>query len=112
MAWVGSSFPEGTNLSIDEAIIAAGLGWTVEPRHLWTEDMNENRIGIVDTYAICRSSDNSILGIVGPDYTPLQSFEAFQWFQPFLDSNEATIETAGSLKFGRKVWVIHWRPPL
>jgi len=103
---LGVRIPEGKQLSIDEAIVAAGLDWDVELRHVFTEDPKGKRIGIMDSYATCRTRDNAILGIVGPDYTPLQNREAFQWFQPFLDSKEATIETAGSLKGGQKVWVL------
>lgn len=103
---LGVKIPEGKQLSIDEAIVAAGLDWYVELRHIFTEDQKGKKIGIMDSYATCRNRDNAVLGIVGPDYTPLQNRDAFQWFQPFLDSKEATIETAGSLKRGQKVWVL------
>lgn len=46
------------------------------------------------------------MGIVGKDYSPLQNREAFNWFQPFLEAGEATIETAGSLKGGSRIWVM------
>lgn len=56
--------------------------------------------------ATYRVTDGSILGVVGPNYTPLQNIEAFQWFQPFLDAEECRFETAGSLKGGQRVWVL------
>jgi len=43
---------------------------------------------------------------VGRDYTPLQNREALAWFQPLLDTGMASLETAGSLKDGQKVWVL------
>ena len=86
---LGKEMPEGTKLGIDEALIAAGLDWEVELRHLFTDDQNNEKLGILDQYAVCRQSDDSILGIVGPDYVPLQNRDAFKWFQPFLDSGNA-----------------------
>lgn len=78
----------------------------MELRYLFTDDRHKNRLGIVDRYAVCRKVDDSVLGIVGPDYTPLQNNEAFAWFHPFLDAGGVTIETAGSLKGGTIVWVL------
>ncbi len=103
---LGIAIPEGKRLSIDEAIIASGLGWEVQLKHVFTEADEHTRIGILNQYAVCRQKDNAVLGLVGPDYVPLQNKEAFEWFQPFLDTGEATLETAGSLKGGSKIWVL------
>lgn len=103
---LGTKIPEGKQLTMDEGIMAAGLDWEVELRNLYTLTPQKQMIGLVDQRAVCRTSDNSILGIVGPDYTPLQNRDAFRWFQPFLESGEAVLETAGSLRCGRKVWVL------
>jgi phage/plasmid-like protein (TIGR03299 family) len=35
----------------------------------------------------------------------LQNRDAFKFFEPFIDSKEATIETAGSLREGNRVWI-------
>jgi phage/plasmid-like protein (TIGR03299 family) len=104
---LGTPIPEEKKISVREAIIAAKLDWQVERRRVFTEN-NEGiaNTGILDHFAVCRTSDNAFLGIVGPDYTPLQNEQALQWFQPFLDANEATLETAGSLKGGRQVWAL------
>ncbi len=102
---LGKEIPAGKKLSIDEAIVAAGLDWEVDRRRLYTED-RYTLLNISERYAVCRQKDNAVLGIVGPDYTPLQNKEAFKWFQPFLDTGEATLETAGSLKGGSKIWVL------
>lgn len=103
---LGRRIPEGKRVSIREAIVAAGLDWEVELRHLFTEDRRGERIGIVDQYAVCRQKDDTVLGVVGPDYTPLQNREVFACFQPFLDTGDVTLETAGSLKGGSMVWVL------
>jgi len=103
---LGIPIPEGRKLSIQEAIVAAGLDWEVELRHISTRDEKGIQTGILNYYVTCRKSDNTVLGIVGNDYHVLQNRDAFRWFQPFLDSGEATIETAGSLKRGLKIWVL------
>jgi len=105
-AWhrLGKVFPEGTDLDVPTAIEAAGLNWNVrlQPLHMTYdgEDMP------VPGYATVRDSDRSVLGVVGPTYQPLQNKDAFNWFQPFLDAKEATLEAAGSLRGGKRVWVL------
>jgi len=46
------------------------------------------------------------LGTVGSKYDPLQPIEAFEWFQPWLDTKEVAIETCGTLRGGRVDWVM------
>lgn len=105
-AWhkLGKVFPENTVLDVPTAIEAAGLNWTVrlQPLHM-RYDGDEMT---VPGYATVRDSDRSVLGVVGPTYKPLQNRDAFNWFQPFLDANEASLEAAGSLREGKRVWVL------
>lgn len=96
---LGNQVDEGIN--VNDAIIAAGLDWEVGLKDLQTVDGTP-----VNHRATYRKSDGSILGVVGPRYTPLQNKDAFDWFQPFLDANECAIHTAGSLHSGQKVWVL------
>ena len=96
---LGNKVDEGIN--VGDAIVAAGLDWEVGLKDLQTID------GVpVSHRATYRKTDGSILGVVGPRYTPLQNKDAFDWFQPFLDANECSIHTAGSLHAGQKVWVL------
>ena len=87
--------------TVEEGIKAAGLDWTVSKRPLFLADGVETPL-----FATVRDSDDRVLGSVLRRYTVLQNLEAFKWFQPFLDSGAATLETAGSLKEGRNVWVM------
>jgi len=96
---LGNSVDEGVN--VNDAIVAAGLDWEVGLKDLQTVDGTP-----VSHRATYRKTDHSILGVVGPRYTPLQNRDAFDWFQPFLDANECSIHTAGSLHSGQKVWVL------
>lgn len=98
----------GTPLSEDDtydwpaACEKAGLDWEVELTALVAKDTNAE----VAHRAVRRTSDQKILGVVGPRYCPLQNREAFGWFQPFLDAKEAALHTAGSLRGGARVWVL------
>jgi phage/plasmid-like protein (TIGR03299 family) len=103
---LGVAIPDDRRLSIDEAIVAAGLDWEVELQNVFTEDDKGLRQAIPEQYVTYRKKDKTVLGMVGKGHRPLQNIEAFRWFQPFLDSGEATLETAGSLKQGSRVWVL------
>lgn len=107
MAYVGETPWHSLGVRLDnppttaEAMAAAGMNWEVATQPLYT------RSGVEVTHrATYRVTDGRILGVVGPDYTPLQNADAFSFFDPFLAAGEATIETAGSLKGGRRVWVL------
>ena len=90
--------------SIKEAIKLAGLDWNVELRPLCT---NENEsIAITSHQAVVKEDTTSVLGIVGNQYKPLQNSEAFEFFEPFIDNDMATLETAGSLFNGKKVFIL------
>jgi len=127
---LGTKIPDGKKLSIDEALVASGLNWLVYKRPLITvkkaqeqareivakimsrsEDVDIDTLieeiqANVDHVAIERDTDEQKLGVVGSGYEPLQNHEGFQTFQPFLDANECTLHTAGSLDCGKKVWVL------
>lgn len=56
--------------------------------------------------AVVRMMDQKVLGTVGDGFRTVQNADAFNWFQPFLDSGLATLEAAGSLKGGARIWVL------
>lgn len=109
MAFVGQLpwHGEGTEIldadvyDIEKCIKAAGMDWEVGLKALQTVD-NEP----VKHRACYRMTDNKILGVVGPKWTPVQNWDMFKWFQPWLDAKECAVHTAGSLCGGEKVWVL------
>ena len=99
--WNGLGNKVDSTITISEAIESAGLNWNVGLKNLQTVD------GIpVSHRATYREDTGNVLGVVGPRYTPLQNQDAFDWFQPFLDANECSLHTAGSLHLGEKIWVL------
>jgi len=113
-AWHGLGVVLAQPPTVAEAINLSGLNWGVNLRPLFlqtpTVDPLTAEVSValqeVTHRATVRDSDGSVLGIVGPDYVPLQNSAAFEWFQPFIASGAATLEAAGSLKGGKKVWVL------
>ncbi len=90
----------------EEAIKAAGLDWEVGMKPLFTSDAAGMVDKAVQAKATYRKSDGRILGVVGTNWTPLQNAQAFKFFDPFLTTGEAVLETAGSLREGGRVWVL------
>ena len=97
-------------LSSAEAIEKAGLDWTVSLRPVYTGGVDAggeaHAIEIEDTFATVRDSDDSVLGVVGNRYTPVQNQECFSFLDTVLPDFDAKYETAGSLDGGRIVWVL------
>ena len=46
------------------------------------------------------------MGVVGPQYRPLQNKDALKWFEPWTENKLIALNTAGSLQNGKKVWVL------
>ena len=87
--------------TIEEGIKLAGLDWTVKKEALFTKDGRK-----APRNAITREDNEKILGVVGSQYKPLQNKDAFNFFQPFLESGVASLVTAGSLSEGEVIWVL------
>lgn len=95
--------------TIREAIVAAGLDWTVSTHPLYYKvvaDDFKSKLLPTPNCAVVRDTDSQYLGTVGKNWTPLQNIEAFEFFQPFLDEGLVTLDTAGSLRNGKHIWVL------
>lgn len=90
---------EGT-LDSEQALVQSGLMWGVEKRPLVTEDGLQT-----DHFATVRMTDNKVLGVVGARYEILQNREAFDWTDQLLGEG-VRYETAGSLREGRRIWLL------
>jgi phage/plasmid-like protein (TIGR03299 family) len=93
-----------TAVTWEEAIKLAGLDWTV----LKQENYARNPAGNVvktGSCAIFRSSDNQVLGTVGPDFQVKQNRECFAFIDTLLESNGgAHYDSAGALGNGARIW--------
>ena len=107
MVFAGATPWHGLGTEIDDATTfwdafqLAGLDWEVKTEPLYRKDGSE-----VKAQASVRTSDDRVLGVVGPRWTPLQNKDAFEVFEPMVDSGELKLHTAGSLRGGERVWVL------
>ena len=95
---VGKDIKDAT--CVKEACEIAGLNWSVETQELVTP----NGI-IVPNKAVVRTDNQQVLGVVGSTYKPLQNSEAFDFFNDFVTSGNASFESAGSIGGGRRVFI-------
>lgn len=108
MMFVGRETPwHGLGVSIEsaplaeDAIVAAGLDWNVRQDDLFLPDGRKAR----GFRANVRATDGSILGVVTDRYRVVQNAEAFGFVDELLGRG-VRYETAGSLKSGKRVWML------
>lgn len=104
--WHGLGVPLNEPATAAEAILAAGLDWQVKTVPLLADLGDGMTCHCPDTQAVVRDSDLSILGTVGNRFQPIQNDEAFEFFDSAVGEGQAIYETAGSLKGGRRVWIL------
>ncbi len=94
------------NLTTHEALVEAGLDWTVEKRPAKVEHNGEIR-NIPGRWAVVRTSDGMPFGTVGKTWQPTQNAQGFALVDDLLAiaGNEypAFIETAMPIQNGKKV---------
>ncbi len=98
---IGDAITPEQSRDIEYVKAHPAVAWTCEKRPLFLADGRE-----ADTRAVVRSTDGRVLGEVGRDYTIVQNGEAIEWFRPFVESGEASIECVGSLRAGSRVFVL------
>lgn len=88
-------------LSSEEALNEAGLNWEVMQKRLLTNDLQP----VPGYFANVRSTDEKVLGVVTSRYKIVQNREAFAFTDELLGKG-VKYETAGSLREGRKTWIL------
>lgn len=87
-----------------EALIMAGLDWSVVQEPIYTGD------NLIEGYkANVRDTDRKVLGVVTDRYKVIQNHEAFAFTDELLGEG-VRYETAGSLQGGKKVWLLAHMP--
>lgn len=92
--------------SIEEAMKFAGLDWEVKEQTLWITTSPLHFRTISSHKALMRKGHDWPLGIVGAKYKSLPNSKAFSFFNPFIEQGHVQLETAGSLKEGKRIWVL------
>lgn len=89
-----------------DALRLSGLDWTVEQRPVFLGGSN---IPITNYKANVRDKDGTVLGIVTDRYCVVQNSDAFAWTDDLI-GGDVRYETAGSLKGGKKIWLLAKMP--
>jgi hypothetical protein len=112
-AWHGMGTVVKGAMNPYAALRLAGLEWTVEESASITGVFNpgedgEFRVSTDAGKVLVRSDDKSVLGIVGPDYSPFQNAQLAELADALRANADgmAEVETAGSIRGGRRVWML------
>lgn len=103
-AWHGLGRVLPDAFSTEEALRHAGLSWRVEQEPLV---LAKNGASVPDMVANIRSDTQQVLGIVGADYSVLQNEDLATFVDEVAQGAEnVRLETAGSLREGREVFML------
>lgn len=100
---LGEKLPEGA--SIDTWLQAARLQW--ELKRLPVQYLVDGRVRTMDDrFVLVRSDTHAALSVVSDDYQIVQPREVLEFYQELMELYGYTLETAGALDGGRKVWAL------
>lgn len=89
-----------------DALRLAGLDWTVEQCPVYLENA---AVPVPNYKANVRDRDGKVLGIVTDRYQVVQNADAFSWTDELI-GGDVRYETAGSLREGKKIWLLAKMP--
>lgn len=105
---LGQVMPEDAD--IDQWRIAAGLDWEIEKRAVFHGIVDSNgkkhASVIKGRKALVRSDTQACLSIMSDRYKVVQPGEILEFYRELVDGSMFSIETAGSLKGGQKIWAL------
>ena len=100
---LGEKLPDGA--SIDTWLRAARLEW--ELRRLPVQYLVDGRVQTMDErFVLVRSDTHAALSVVSGDYQIVQPREVLEFYRELMMLSGYTLETAGALDGGRKVWAL------
>jgi phage/plasmid-like protein (TIGR03299 family) len=107
-AWHGLGTVVSEAQTSADALRIAGLDWEVTLAQLEAVMPDGSRQPVGTHRATWRTDTGKALGAVGKRYTALQNRDAFAWMDEVVggDNPLALWHTCGSLKGGRKVWML------
>jgi len=100
---LGEKLPEGA--PIDTWLRTARLEW--ELKRLPVQYLVDGRIRTMDDrFVLVRGDTHAALSVVSDDYQIVQPREVLEFYRELMDLYGYTLETAGALDGGRKVWAL------
>ena len=100
---LGEELPEGQ--PIEKWVTAARLDWKLTrlPVQYLVDGTNRT---MEDKFVLARSDTHDALSIVSSDYQIVQPREVLEFYRDLMKEYGYTLETAGALDHGRKVWAL------
>ncbi len=107
--WHGLGTKLAQAATIDEALDAGGLDWTVSLVPIVPAGEPQSRIG--HRVAVVRDdqppgSPNRVVGVVHPEFRPLQNGDGARLFDALLGQGARVYHTGGYLRHGEVVWLL------
>lgn len=105
---LGQEMPEDAD--IDQWRIAAGLDWEIEARAvmhgIYTPEGKKKVQVIEGRKALVRTDTQACLSIMSDKYKIVQPGDVLEFYRDLVADSMFSIETAGSLKGGQKIWAL------
>lgn len=101
--WHGLGHELPSDASIKTWIQAAGLEWQIlcEPvRYVFHDELRE----MPNRHVLIRSDNGAPLSVVSDSYCIVQPKEVIEFYRELVNGSAFSLETAGALDGGRKVW--------
>ena len=99
----GVQVPDGLH-TIDEWLDAADMNHAVLQAPLFAQ-VNGELVEVPSHRLVYRDSDNKQLSVMGKDYRPVQSREAFGVLEELVEGGELAIDTIGTLREGKRTFI-------
>jgi phage/plasmid-like protein (TIGR03299 family) len=87
---------------------AAGLDWEVSKRAVQYSAHDQPGVvkGFKDKFVLARTTDDKPYAVVSGRYKPVQPKEILEFFSELINKMGMKIDTAGSLRDGKRVWAL------
>jgi len=103
--WHGLGEQLEPGASFETWLSAAGLKWRLE--RLPVQYLVSGGLKTMDDrFVLVRSDTHAALSVVSDDYQIVQPSEVLEFYRDLVETCGYTLETAGALDYGRKVWAL------
>lgn len=102
--WHGLGTKVSNDLTPQQMLEAAKLDWGVYTEPCYA-DLDGKKVEL-NKQVLVRDRDHKVLDVISNDWKPLQNIDAFEFFNDFVAAGHMNMDTAGSLKGGRRVWAL------
>lgn len=104
-AWHGLGVNVAEAMTAAQAVVMAGLNWTVSKRAMSFRRQDGSYMESEDTFALVRDDSEEQLATVGSRYQVIQNQDGFSFLDKVVGEFGARFHTAGAIFRGGKVWM-------